>query len=270
MATTDSNETLGLESSRAPVLAVQGPAARGGAKVAAYFRWKPLFDRCLAAVLLLLCLPILGILVLLVRLTSRGPAIYRQARVGKDGRVFTLYKIRTMRTDAEAGSGAVWSQHNDPRVTSTGRVLRKCHLDEFPQLLNVLKGEMSLVGPRPERPEFVPALSEKISGYRDRLGVLPGITGLAQLNLPPDSDINDVRRKLVLDLEYMEKAGVLLDLRIILCTAAKLLRVPARGILGLKRQVPHFGADALSPGVKPRQVRARRKHPAVRRKPRPR
>ena len=130
---------------------------------------------------------------LLVRLTSRGPGIYKQARVGKDGRKFMMYKIRTMRQDAEAASGPMWTQAHDPRVTFLGRVLRKLHLDELPQLFNVLKGEMSLVGPRPERPEFVRVLAEAIPGYRNRLAVRPGVTGLAQVNLPPDTDIASVR-----------------------------------------------------------------------------
>ena len=170
-------------------------------------------------------LPIIGLLVLLVRLTSRGPGIYGQVRTGQHGRNFMMYKIRTMEQDAEAASGPVWTQARDPRITFVGRVLRNLHLDELPQLLNVLKGEMSLVGPRPERPEFVPVLAEAIPGYRSRLAVPPGVTGLAQLNLPPDSDLTSVCRKLVLDREYIAQAGLWLDLRVLLCTFLRMFKV---------------------------------------------
>ena len=166
---------------------------QGGITPARYFRWKGPFDRAAAAALLVPGLPLIALLVALVRLTSKGPGIYRQARVGKDGRRFMMYKIRTMRHDAEAGTGAVWTQTQDPRVTAVGKVFRNLHLDELPQLFNVLRGEMSLVGPRPERPEFVRVLAEAVPGYRNRLAVRPGITGLAQINLPPDTDIISVQ-----------------------------------------------------------------------------
>ncbi len=192
-----------------------------------YCRWKSLLGRMLALILLVPVLPVIGLLVLLVRLTSRGPGIYRQTRVGKDGRSFTMYKIRTMRLDAEA-NGAVWADLHDDRNTSLGNLLRKLHLDEFPQLLNVLKGEMALVGPRPERPEFVHLLAEQIPGYLQRLSVHPGITGLAQVNLPPDTDLESVRRKLVLDLEYIETADLWLDVRILAYTFMRISRVSAR------------------------------------------
>jgi lipopolysaccharide/colanic/teichoic acid biosynthesis glycosyltransferase len=196
-----------------------------------YFRRKAILDRVLAALLLVPGLPIIGFLVLLVRLTSRGPGVYRQARVGQNGRKFTIYKIRTMRHDAEAASGPVWTQARDPRVTPVGRVLRKFHLDELPQLLNILKGEMSLVGPRPERPEFVHVLAEAVPGYTSRLAVPPGVTGLAQLNLPPDTDLISVQRKLILDREYVERAGLLLDTRIFCCTCLRIVKVPERWVL---------------------------------------
>lgn len=190
--------------------------------VLAYHDWKRPFDRMLALLLLIPGLPLIGILSLLVRLTSRGPAIYRQVRVGRRGRIYTMYKLRSMRSDAEKSSGPAWSQKGDPRITPLGRLLRKLHLDELPQLFNVVRGEMALIGPRPERPEFVVVLGREIPGYLRRIDVLPGVTGLAQINLPPDTDLDSVRRKLVLDTEYIDQAHPWLDARILLCT---LLRV---------------------------------------------
>jgi len=259
MATMKTTETLVREYSHALALPVQRRETTGSARLPNYFRWKFLVDYSLAAALLIPCLAIIGLLVLLIRLTSRGPGIYHQTRVGKDGRWFTFYKLRTMRVDSESDTGAVWSTTNDPRVTFVGRVLRKWHLDEFPQVFNVLKGDMSLVGPRPERPEFVSMLNDKISRYHERLAVPPGVTGLAQLNLPPDSDLNDVHRKLALDLEYLERAGFLLDVRIILCTFARMLKLPALRILGLRRQVPSFVTPYFRPAGEAggRGVRAR-------------
>jgi lipopolysaccharide/colanic/teichoic acid biosynthesis glycosyltransferase len=206
----------------------------------AYFRRKAIIDRILAALLLVPGLPIIGLLIVMVRLTSRGPGIYRQTRVGKRGRKFTMYKIRTMRHDAEAASGVVWTQLHDPRITRLGRLLRRLHLDELPQLLNILKGEMSLVGPRPERPEFVHVLAEAVPGYVNRLAVPPGVTGLAQLNLPPDTDLDSVRRKLVLDCEYIRNAGLLLDARLFLATLLRMFRAREGVVLrvfGLSRGV---------------------------------
>lgn len=192
----------------------------------AYFRWQPGMAWFLALGIAPIVLPVTGLLVLLVRLTSRGPGLYRQLRVGKNGKVFWIYKIRTMYCDAEKETGPVWTAENDPRVTPVGRVLRRFHLDELPQLFNVLKGEMTLVGPRPERPEFAQVLARAVPGYLQRCAVLPGITGLAQINLPPDSDLDSVRRKLVLDLEYIERGNIWLDARILLCTALKLVGLP--------------------------------------------
>jgi lipopolysaccharide/colanic/teichoic acid biosynthesis glycosyltransferase len=204
---------------------------------ARYFRRKGVPDRVLAVLLLIPCLPITAVLILLVKLTSRGPAIYSQCRLGRDGRKFNIYKLRTMIHNAEARTGPIWTQAQDARVTRLGRLLRKFHLDELPQLFNVLKGEMSLVGPRPERPEFVEVLTRQIPEYSNRMVVRPGVTGLAQLNLPPDSDLTSVRRKLVLDLEYIEKAGLFLDFRLTLCTALRVLKLPVLRVLGLHRMV---------------------------------
>ena len=215
-------------------------------RCARYFRWKVALDFAIAALLLVPVGAMTAILVLLVRATSKGPGIYRQLRVGKDGRCFTIYKIRTMRIDAEAASGPVWTKPNDPRRTFLGRILRKLHLDEFPQIFNVLRGEMSFVGPRPERPEFVRVLSETIPRYRDRLFVRPGITGLAQINLPPDSDVMSVRRKLVLDLDYIEHGNLWLDVRLLFCTALRIVKVNESfliAILGLQRPEPYIVVD---------------------------
>lgn len=185
---------------------------------------------------------------LVVRLSSPGPALFRQVRVGRDGKNFVMVKFRTMVHDAEAATGATWASPNDPRLTHIGALLRKMHLDELPQIWNVLRGDMSLVGPRPERPEFVSVLSVQIPGYLDRLKVAPGITGLAQVNLPPDSDLDSVRRKLVLDVEYIRSGGVLLDLRLILYSSMRMFGVPGSILmptLGLLRHVSL--ADANSP-----------------------
>jgi lipopolysaccharide/colanic/teichoic acid biosynthesis glycosyltransferase len=183
-------------------------------------------NRVLAALLLIPCLPIMGLLWAIVRLTSPGPALFQQRRVGQGGRIYTLYKIRTMRIDAEAKTGAVWAQANDPRVTPVGRLLRALHLDELPQLFNVIAGDMVLIGPRPERPEFTQQLARALPEYLDRLCVRPGITGLAQINLPADTDLESVRRKLIVDLEYIAEASFSLDLRIVLATCLRLVGVP--------------------------------------------
>ena len=192
-----------------------------------YFRWSWLIHRSIALLLLVPATPLIVLLVLIVRLTSRGPGIYRQARVGRHGRVFWMYKIRSMSHNAEKHTGAVWCKDMDPRVTRVGTVLREFHLDELPQLVNVLKGDMSLIGPRPERPEFVSFLARQIPNYLQRLSVAPGISGLAQINLPPDTDVASVRKKTAVDRIYIEQASFLFDLRIGLCTLLKLF--------GLKR-----------------------------------
>jgi lipopolysaccharide/colanic/teichoic acid biosynthesis glycosyltransferase len=183
-------------------------------------------DYGLAGVLFVATAPVLVLVIMAVRLTSRGPAIYRQTRVGRGGRTYTIFKIRSMYYDCERGSGPRWSTGDDPRVTPFGRFLRRTHLDELPQLWNVLRGEMSLIGPRPERPEFVSQLEKVIPGYRDREGVLPGVTGLAQIQLPPDTDVNSVRKKLACDLYYIKHARLWLDLRILACTVLKVFGVP--------------------------------------------
>ncbi len=183
-------------------------------------------DFVLALLLALVALPVVGLAALAIRLTSQGPAFYSQVRVGRGGRIFTIYKLRSMIHNCESLTGPRWSMPGDPRITPVGWFLRKSHLDELPQLLNVLRGEMSLIGPRPERPEFVPELEVEVPGYTQRLLVRPGVTGLAQVQLPPDTDVDSVRRKLAHDLFYIANVSALLDLRLLICTAFYALGVP--------------------------------------------
>lgn len=194
-----------------------------------------------AAALLLLALaaPVMAIVALLVKLTSRGPVIFRQTRVGVDrrspgnagrwrrtfdygGRLFTMYKFRTMRA---AGDDRlqVWAQPDDPRVTPLGRVLRKYRLDELPQLVNVLRGDMNLVGPRPEQPRIFAELRDQVDRYAERQRVLPGITGWAQVRQPYDRSVDDVRGKVRLDLEYIATRSVRRDMEILLRTVPAVL-----------------------------------------------
>jgi lipopolysaccharide/colanic/teichoic acid biosynthesis glycosyltransferase len=180
------------------------------------------FDYFLALVMVIPVTAVALALALLTRLTSRGPGFYWQTRVGKGGRPYTLRKVRTMVQDSETRTGPQWSTPGDPRVTRLGRILRRTHLDELPQLWNVLCGEMSLIGPRPERPEFVPALAKAIPRYRDRLRVRPGVTGLAQVQLPADENLDSVRKKVAYDLWYVRNHTFWLDCRILAATALKL------------------------------------------------
>ena len=193
-----------------------------------YVPCKTAIDFVAAAVLLVAAAPVIALAALVVKLTSRGPAFYTQTRVGRNGRLFTIYKVRTMVHRCESLTGPRWSVPGDPRVTAVGHALRVTHLDELPQLLNVLRGEMSLIGPRPERPEFVPELEAALPCYRDRLAVLPGVTGLAQVQLPADTDLDSVRKKLAYDLYYIRNLAPALDLRILLCTALYAVGVPFR------------------------------------------
>jgi lipopolysaccharide/colanic/teichoic acid biosynthesis glycosyltransferase len=193
-----------------------------------YLSCKTALDVTAALLLLVLAAPVILLAALLVKLTSRGPAFYTQDRVGQDGRVFTIYKIRTMIHNAESLTGPRWSIPGDPRITWLGQFLRLSHIDELPQLLNILRGEMSLVGPRPERPEFLPELERALPAYRGRLAVPPGVTGLAQVHLPADTDLDSVRRKLLYDLYYLAHRSLLLDLRIVGCTCLYAFGVPFR------------------------------------------
>jgi sugar transferase (PEP-CTERM system associated) len=180
-------------------------------------------DVIVAGVGLVCALPVLLALAVLVKASSRGPALYRQQRVGQHGRLFNVYKIRTMRHDAEAGTGAVWAQPGDARVTRIGRWLRRARLDELPQLWNVIIGNMSLVGPRPERPEFVSGLTRTISFYGQRHVVKPGVTGWAQVRYSYGASVEDAMEKLQYDLFYIKNMSISLDLFIIFETLKTVL-----------------------------------------------
>lgn len=187
----------------------------------------------IASIGLVLTAPIMLVFAVLVKLTSQGPIFYTQPRVGLDrrrsrarnpydrrardlgGLPFMIYKFRSMYVNAEAGSGAVWATQGDPRVTPIGRIMRKCRVDELPQLINVLRGDMNIVGPRPERPVIFSRLSKDIAEYPLRQRAKPGITGWAQINHRYDSCVEDVRTKVRYDLEYIERQGLSEDLRII-------------------------------------------------------
>ncbi|SHK13053.1 sugar transferase [Rhodothermus profundi] len=184
---------------------------------------KRVMDVTVSLAVLGLGLPLWIVIGLLIRLTSPGPAIYRQQRVGQHGRIFTLYKFRTMYVDAEARTGPVWAAKDDPRVTPIGRWLRRWRLDEVPQFWNVLKGEMSLVGPRPERPYFVEKLSQEIPLYNRRHRVKPGITGWAQVRWKYDNSLDDVRQKVKFDLFYIENMSLRMDLKILFRTIYTML-----------------------------------------------
>jgi lipopolysaccharide/colanic/teichoic acid biosynthesis glycosyltransferase len=210
----------GINGPVCPTGVVELPGWRG------YRSRKAAVEFIVAALLFIPALPVMILAIVVVKLTSLGSALYSQTRVGLHGRLFTIYKIRTMVHDSERLTGARWSTPGDPRVTPVGRFLRATHLDELPQLWNVLRGEMSLVGPRPERPEFVDHFARTIPCYRDRLQTRPGVTGLAQLQLPPDTDLSSVRRKLAYDLYYVDRVSLWLDLKILLSTATAVIGIP--------------------------------------------
>ena len=181
-------------------------------------RTKRIVDVVVSTLVLVLGIPVWLVLAVLVRLSSHGPAIYRQVRVGKGGQPFTMLKFRTMIHEAERETGPVWAGKGDRRVTRLGRWLRRLRLDEVPQLWNVLLGEMSLVGPRPERPFFVDKLADEIPLYSRRHRIQPGVTGLAQVKWRYDTDLDDVRQKLKYDLFYIETMSLRLDAKILLKT----------------------------------------------------
>ena len=183
---------------------------------------KRIFDIVASLLLLALTLPVIALFAVLVRLDSKGPAFFRQQRVGLYGEPFTLVKLRSMRTDAEK-DGARWAEENDPRITRVGRLIRKLRIDELPQAWSVLKGQMSFVGPRPEVPAFVENLEEEIPFYSERHMVKPGITGWAQINYPYGASVEDSRRKLEYDLYYAKNYTPFLDFVILLQTVRVIL-----------------------------------------------
>jgi len=190
---------------------------------------KRAFDITVSLAVLLLTLPLQALTASLIKLESRGPVFYRQERVGRYGRVFMILKFRSMRADAETDGQPRWAAENDPRVTRVGAVIRKLRIDELPQLINVLWGDMSFVGPRPERPLFVEQLSKAIPYYSERHWVRPGITGWAQVNYPYGASLNDARHKLSYDLYYLKNVSIFLDFLILLHTLpVVLLRAGAR------------------------------------------
>lgn len=190
---------------------------------------KRIVDLSIGVSLLVVFSPVMAVIALLIRLDSKGPALFVQERTGLFGRTFRMYKFRTMVQNAESLTGPVWAQsEDDPRLTQLGRILRRTHLDELPQLINVVLGHMSLVGPRPERLCFVEQLAQAIPAYDRRLYVRPGMTGLAQVHYRYDQTLADVKRKLRFDLLYVRRMCLMLDVRILAWTF--LVVVSGRGI----------------------------------------
>lgn len=184
---------------------------------------KRLMDILVSLAVMVLTLPLMLITALLIKLDSKGPVFYRQERVGLHGRPFTLFKFRSMKVDAEAGGRPRWASRKDPRVTRVGGFIRSTRIDELPQLINVLRGEMSFVGPRPERPHFVEQLAEIIPFYHERSYVKPGITGWAQVNFPYGASVEDARQKLSYDLYYVKNRSLFLDILILFSTVRVIL-----------------------------------------------
>lgn len=185
---------------------------------------KRILDITVSILILIISLPLWLLIAVAIKINSRGPIVFNQERVGKDENMFFMHKFRTMNQDAEKHSGPIWSQKDDPRITSVGNFLRRTRLDEIPQFINVLSGEMSLVGPRPERPFFIEKLEKEIPLYKRRLQVRPGITGWAQIKQGYDTSIDDVRSKVKFDLYYIENMSLQMDLKILLFTFYTMIR----------------------------------------------
>jgi lipopolysaccharide/colanic/teichoic acid biosynthesis glycosyltransferase len=193
-----------------------------------YLMARRVLDVVVAAVVGLLVLPLIPVLAVLITLESPGSAIYRQVRLGAHGRPFHIYKLRSMTADAESSGQPRWASEEDPRITLVGRFLRRTRLDELPQLWNVLRGDMSLIGPRPERPEFVEHLERAHPGFHLRLMVRPGLTGWAQVRHRYTSSIEEARVKLEYDLYYLTHAGPRLDLEVLVRTAGVVIGMKGR------------------------------------------
>lgn len=189
-----------------------------------FHQFKRRFDVVSSIIGIVVLTPIVALVGIIIKIASpNGPIFFKQNRTGLDGKEFYMFKLRTMNPDAEKNTGPVWAEEEDPRLIrlgniKLGRILRKLHFDEFPQLINVLKGEMSIIGPRPERPVFVESLSKDVGEYKNRLRIKPGITGLAQVRHKYDETIQDVKKKVKLDLLYIRRMCFLVDLRILLRT----------------------------------------------------
>jgi len=184
---------------------------------------KRMVDFLMSFILLISLFPIFILIGIIIKINSKGPIIYSQERLGYNGQPFNIYKFRSMVADAEQESGPVWTLDDDPRITAFGQMLRKYRLDEFPQLINVFLGQMSLIGPRPERPYFIDRLKEKFPLYERRFRVRPGITGWSQIKHPSDTKEEDVRQKLRYDFYYIENLSFNLDLKIFISTMAVVL-----------------------------------------------
>jgi len=243
--------TIEVDSNEPPAGGI-APSDRSVAGIAAaksehstYIWFKSVVEWAVALALCVLTAPILLILAVVVKLSSKGPIIYAQTRLGRNGRTYRIFKLRSMVQDAEAGTGPVWASKTDCRITAVGRILRATHLDELPQLWNVLRGEMALIGPRPERPEIAAKIERAIPDFRLRLAVRPGITGLAQMLLPADdpddAEFKCVRKKLSHDVYYVRNAGLLMDLRVALATPCYFLAAALQAVRGL--MVNSYGVD---------------------------
>jgi lipopolysaccharide/colanic/teichoic acid biosynthesis glycosyltransferase len=209
-----------------------GLEASLGPKHGAYVVAKSVFEWFVALAMLIFAAPLIGVLAIMVKRGSPGPAFYKQQRLGKNGKLYWIRKLRTMRQDAEAKSGAVWARKNDSRITPIGNFLRNSHLDELPQLWNVICGQMTLIGPRPERPELVAKIVRVLPDYPKRVMVKPGVTGLAQMRLPADEDMQGLRKKLAHDLYYVRHVSLLLDLRISISTGFYFLGAVCNALCG--------------------------------------
>jgi lipopolysaccharide/colanic/teichoic acid biosynthesis glycosyltransferase len=229
-----------------PLVRDTAPLARRQSDITPRERSEPssrALNAAIAAVALMVLLPVFVIVALLIKLTSPGPVLYLQTRIGLDrrrpsrrggdaydrrardlgGRAFAIYKFRSMYIDAESRSGAVWATKADPRITPLGRFMRKCRIDELPQFINVLLGDMNIVGPRPERPSIFQRLRSDIPDYPIRQRAKPGITGWAQINQCPDLCLDDVRRKVHYDIEYLQRQGLIEDVMIMAKTVPVVL-----------------------------------------------
>jgi lipopolysaccharide/colanic/teichoic acid biosynthesis glycosyltransferase len=248
---------LGCKFSETRTQPVLEPAATPSPSVGdgLYLRCRYIIERFAAILLLIAAVPVVLIAAVLVKLSGPGRVFYTQRRVGQGGKIFSIFKIRTMVEESEVGTGPVWSGPDDPRVTPLGRFLRSTHLDELPQLINVIRGEMSLIGPRPERPELIPEIEEQLPWYSKRLRMRPGMTGLAQVHLLSDLNIESVRRKLGYDLYYISHAGPWLDMRILIGTLLYLIAVTFHSLGKLLTQPDRYrierqlGAETMPPSA---------------------